>query len=78
MTEIGVVFTSLYNDDPTNSVGYLIEHLEARAVDQMGKIVNMGEPGELQIRGFSVITEYYQDETKTKETIVNGGWFRTG
>lgn len=62
----------------TGTVGYLIDHLEARVVDRAGNLVPMGTDGELQIRSFSVMPGYYKDSVKTKESMADNRWFRTG
>lgn len=38
----------------------------------------VGEPGELLFRGPMVMTSYYQNPDATAETILPGGWVRTG
>lgn len=62
----------------TESVGHLQDHLEAKVVNEKGNIVPMGSPGELCIRGYSTMLGYYNDEAKTKEIISNDKWLRTG
>nr|XP_023023627.1 acyl-CoA synthetase family member 2, mitochondrial-like [Leptinotarsa decemlineata] len=74
-------FQSLEDDDElrsTSTVGPLQEHLEAKIIDEKGQIVPIGVPGELCIRGYSTLLEYYGDEEKTKEVKGYDGWLRTG
>ncbi|KAJ8968063.1 hypothetical protein NQ314_002502 [Rhamnusium bicolor] len=76
-----VVFQSLYDDDQrksTSTVGYIQDHIEAKVVDANDKIVPIGAPGELCLRGYSVMLGYWEDEEKTKETIGPHKWLRTG
>ncbi|XP_050318965.1 medium-chain acyl-CoA ligase ACSF2, mitochondrial-like [Bactrocera neohumeralis] len=61
-----------------NTVGHLLEHIEAKVVDAEGHIVQFGEPGELYVRGYATMLEYYDDAEKTKETIGNDKWLKTG
>uniref|UniRef100_A0A034VUP2 Medium-chain acyl-CoA ligase ACSF2, mitochondrial n=1 Tax=Bactrocera dorsalis TaxID=27457 RepID=A0A034VUP2_BACDO len=61
-----------------NTVGHLLEHIEVKVVDAEGHIVQFGEPGELYVRGYATMLEYYDDAEKTKETIGNDKWLKTG
>ncbi|XP_050504299.1 medium-chain acyl-CoA ligase ACSF2, mitochondrial-like [Diabrotica virgifera virgifera] len=77
----GSTFQSLDGDTEdkiTKTVGYLQEHLEIKIVDSEGIIVPRGVPGELCIRGYSVMTGYYGDIEKTNEAKESTGWFHTG
>ncbi|XP_044732969.1 medium-chain acyl-CoA ligase ACSF2, mitochondrial-like [Chrysoperla carnea] len=82
MTETtAVVFQSLPNESKmcaTETVGHLADHVEAKVVDENGKLVPFGKPGELHIRGNCAMLEYYDDEEKTKETKGRDGWIKTG
>ncbi|XP_053960303.1 medium-chain acyl-CoA ligase ACSF2, mitochondrial-like [Anastrepha ludens] len=61
-----------------NTVGHLQDHVEAKVIDAQGKTVSFGECGELCVRGYATMLEYYDDEAKTKETIGRDKWLRTG
>lgn len=37
-----------------------------------------GEPGEVQVRGFTVMREYFEDPEETARAITPDGWLRTG
>lgn len=37
-----------------------------------------GTPGELWIRGYSIMSGYFEDEAKTNEMITNQHWLKTG
>lgn len=82
MTETtGGTFTSLPEetlDHVTGTVGCLTDHLEAKVINKKGEIVPMGYPGELCIRGYSTMLQYYNDELNTKSTISHDKWLRTG
>lgn len=81
MTEIGGAFQALPNEDPEKSrqfVGYLQDHMEAKVVDAHEKVVPFGTTGELWLRGYSVFNGYYKDQIKTKSSITENGWLRTG
>ncbi|XP_055375599.1 medium-chain acyl-CoA ligase ACSF2, mitochondrial [Condylostylus longicornis] len=74
-------FASYGGEDETlleNTVGKIYDHLEAKVINEDGKTVNFGESGELCMRGFAIMKEYFDDEIKTKEIISNDGWLKTG
>ncbi|EDX03815.1 medium-chain acyl-CoA ligase ACSF2, mitochondrial [Drosophila simulans] len=76
-----VIFQSLPGDSSDvvlNSVGHLTDHIEAKVVDAEGRCVPFGQPGELCVRGYTTMLGYHGDEEKTKETIGNDRWLRTG
>lgn len=76
-----VSFQSLEDDDEyksTATVGYVGEHLEVKVVDEKGRIVPRGVPGELYIRGYNITNGYWQDDEGTKALIGADRWLRTG
>ena len=81
MTETSPVSFQCFVDDPIEqrvaTVGRVLPHLEAKVVDGEGAIVPVGEAGELCIRGYSVMRGYWNDEERTRESIV-GGWMHSG
>ncbi|XP_026207076.1 medium-chain acyl-CoA ligase ACSF2, mitochondrial isoform X3 [Anabas testudineus] len=63
----------------SETVGCIMDHLEAKIVNPTtGEIVPLGMTGELMIRGFCVMLEYWGDEAKTQECITREGWYKTG
>jgi len=60
-----------------STVGRVQPHLEVKVVDEAGRVVPIGDTGELWTRGYSVMRGYWGDEAKTRESIVDG-WMRTG
>jgi long-chain acyl-CoA synthetase len=50
---------------------------DIRATDEFGNLLPPSEPGELRVRGPSVMLGYYKSEALTLEAIQNE-WFRTG
>jgi long-chain acyl-CoA synthetase len=59
------------------SIGIPTSDVEARIVDDAGKEVAAGEPGELLLRGPQIMSGYWRREAETKEAVVNG-WLLTG
>lgn len=82
MTETSCVgFGSVDNEDESctyETVGHLADHAEAKIIDSNGDIVPMGEAGELCLRGYFTMMGYCGDSEKTKETLGDDGWLRTG
>jgi fatty-acyl-CoA synthase len=62
----------------TRSVGCVHPHVEVRVVDAAGGVVERGQEGELQTKGYSVMLGYWGDEKKTRECISSDGWMATG
>jgi fatty-acyl-CoA synthase len=83
MTETSPVSTQTAADDDierrTATVGRVHPHVEIRIADpDTGEILERGEPGEFQTRGYSVMLGYWDDEARTAEAIDADGWMRTG
>ena len=60
------------------SVGRVHPHVEVRIVDDHDRPVPVGEQGELQTRGYSVMQGYWDEPAKTAEVLRDDGWMRTG
>jgi fatty-acyl-CoA synthase len=78
----GFVSQTFLDDDPedkASTVGRLLPQIEGRVVDpEHGRPVAVGEPGELQIRGFNVMAGYFEDPEASAQTVDPDGWLRTG
>ncbi|PKL92042.1 MAG: long-chain fatty acid--CoA ligase [Candidatus Goldiibacteriota bacterium HGW-Goldbacteria-1] len=74
MTECGpLVSYANWKDHKKGSVGKLINYLQARIDSPDPAKV----PGEILLKGESVMKEYYKNPTATRDTIVDG-WLKTG
>ena len=82
MTETSPVSFQSGTDDAlerrVSTVGRVQPHCEVKIVDNEGRIVPRGTPGELCTRGYSVMLGYWGDETRTAEAIDKAGWMHTG
>ncbi|WP_428415757.1 AMP-binding protein [Methylibium sp.] len=82
MTETSPVSFQSATDDPlerrVSTVGRIQPHCEVKLVDEAGRVVPRGEPGELCTRGYSVMLGYWDDAAKTREAIDAAGWMHTG
>ncbi|MGW0474975.1 FadD3 family acyl-CoA ligase [Streptomyces coeruleorubidus] len=77
----GVVTMCRRGDDPTviaSTSGRAIPGTEVRVVNPRGEPLEPGTPGEVLVRGFNVMTGYYEDEAATAEVLSEDGWLRTG
>ena len=61
-----------------NTAGRAMPGVELRCVDQDQQDVPLGEAGELLVRGYNVMSGYYDDAEATAATIDSDGWLRTG
>ena len=56
----------------------MLGHLEVRIADEKGNVVEEGEIGEVNVRGYTVFPGYVKDPEKTAENFHPDGWWRTG
>ncbi|MEQ8194646.1 MAG: AMP-binding protein [Rhodospirillales bacterium] len=82
MTETGPLsFQTLVNDPVerrVTTVGRVLPHTEVKIVDENGRIVPPGTPGELLTRGYCVMPGYWNDPEKTAKAINEAGWIYSG
>ncbi|HET6663843.1 MAG TPA: FadD3 family acyl-CoA ligase [Acidimicrobiales bacterium] len=77
----GVVTMCRHTDDPetiANTAGRPLPDVEVRTVDEAGKDVPPGQPGEVLVRGYNVMAGYIGDPEATAATIDADGWLHTG
>ncbi len=82
MTETSPVSTQTAVDDPldkrTGTVGRVHPHLEVKIVDEEGRIVPRGTPGELCTRGYSVMLGYWNDAQSSALAVDPARFMHTG
>ncbi len=82
MTETSPVSFQSGTDEPlerrVSTVGRIHPHIEVKIVDDAGRIVPRGTPGELCTRGYSVMRGYWDDPERTAEAIDPARWMHTG
>ena len=61
-----------------STVGRVHPHVEVKIIDAAGRIVPIGEQGELCTRGYSVMRGYYEEPERTQEAIDEAGWMHSG
>ncbi len=81
----GIVTMCRRGDDPAviaSTSGRAIPGVEVRVVDAGGRTAAPGVPGEVMVRGFTVMRGYYDDgaeaESATAKVLGADGWLRTG
>ncbi|BCW90506.1 Long-chain-fatty-acid--CoA ligase [Alphaproteobacteria bacterium SO-S41] len=80
MTETCGIITSISGDffvDKPDSCGRAMPTFETKVIDDEGNTLPDGQPGELVVRGASVIKGYLNRPDATADTI-RDGWLRTG
>ncbi|MCJ7815581.1 MAG: AMP-binding protein, partial [Xanthomonadales bacterium] len=81
-TECSPVNHMTLADDPiekrVDSVGRAGPHLEVKIVDEGGKIVPVGNRGDICTRGYAVMKGYWNDPARTAETVDPDGWLHSG
>jgi malonyl-CoA/methylmalonyl-CoA synthetase len=78
MTEVGMALSNpLHGERRPGYVGSPLPGVSVRLVNDEDQPVPAGEPGEVQLRGAGVFSEYWRRPESTQEAFVDG-WFRTG
>ncbi|ORY06908.1 hypothetical protein BCR34DRAFT_543052 [Clohesyomyces aquaticus] len=80
MTEVtcGAIHVPGGTVDDSGSVGQLDPNCECMLLDDDGKEVAHGQPGELHVRGPNICLGYWRNPHATKESLSPDGWLKTG
>ncbi len=82
MTEACGIATTCRRDDSAETIagtsGRPYPGVEVKVVGQDGRSLPAGEAGEVVVRGYNVMSGYFEDPEKTAETIDSDGWLHTG
>ncbi len=81
LTEAGTVSSTSPGDDAeaiATTVGRPRPGFELRITDDGGAVVAEGQPGEVVLRGASVMAGYLDDPAATTAALSADGWLRTG
>ncbi len=60
-----------------DSIGPAVPDVQARIVDEQGRVLTPGEKGEILFKGPNVMKGYYKRKEETRE-IIKDGWLYTG
>lgn len=79
MTETAPTLTTnrMVSEPRAGSVGKALPGVELKLIDEEGDPVELGDPGEIVVRGPNVFKGYWNREEETARSFING-WFRTG
>ncbi|CAD5226925.1 unnamed protein product [Bursaphelenchus xylophilus] len=78
-TEVSPAAFMTIPNDQYDTVGNVLDHIEAKVIDAEGRKAIRGEIGELCIRGYSVMSGYWSEEQNEKNRGVEPDrWYRTG
>ncbi len=82
MTETAPISFQSSIEDPLArriaTVGRVQPHFEAKLIDREGRIVPVGQTGEICTRGYGVMRGYWKDPVRTAEAVDVSGWMHTG
>lgn len=77
-TSPAAVINPLPSTTFSGAIGLPISSTEVRICADNGDDLELGEIGEICIRGPQVMEGYWQNEEETDRAMLPGGWFRTG
>jgi acyl-CoA synthetase (AMP-forming)/AMP-acid ligase II len=82
LTETHGISTMCRHDDDDETIAFTagrpIPGMELRIVDDKGRDLAVGQPGEVLLRGYNLMTGYYDEPEATATTISPDGWLATG
>jgi len=82
LTEATSLVTTTVADDDfehlTGTAGRPAWDVEVRIVDDAGADLPLGQPGEILVRGFNVMSGYWDEPERTAEAVDADGWLHTG
>jgi acyl-CoA synthetase (AMP-forming)/AMP-acid ligase II len=82
LTEATGIATMCRHDDDAETIattsGRAIPGVEVRIVDDENGEVPRGEAGEVVVRGYNVMSGYFEEPDQTAATIDGDGWLHTG
>ncbi len=77
----GIATMCRHDDDPetiATTSGRAVPGVEVWVVDDDGRELPRGEPGEVVVRGYNVMKGYFDEPEQTAEAIDADGWLHTG
>lgn len=77
----GIATMCRHDDDPeiiANTAGRAIPDVQVVVVDEDGKVLPSGTPGEVLIRGYVVMKGFFRNPEATAEAVDADGWLHSG
>ncbi|MGW8374444.1 FadD3 family acyl-CoA ligase [Streptomyces sp. ODS28] len=82
LTEASGTVTMCRRGDPAEVIagtaGRAIPGTEVKVVSSAGASLPPGEPGEVLVRGYHVMSGYFEEPEETARAVTEDGWLRTG
>jgi malonyl-CoA/methylmalonyl-CoA synthetase len=79
MTELGMAISNPYiGERRAGHIGQPLPGVTVRLVGEQNIEVEIGQVGEIQVKGANVFKEYWKKESATTDTFTEDGWFKTG
>jgi malonyl-CoA/methylmalonyl-CoA synthetase len=79
MTELGMAISNPYTGErKAGFVGKPLPGVDVKLVDERYDEVELGQPGEIIVKGNNVFKEYWKNTQATNESFTEDGWFKTG
>jgi HIP---CoA ligase len=82
LTETTGTVSMCRHDDPAETVattvGRPLPGVEVQIVDDEGSVLGTDQEGEILVRGFNIMKEYFHDPEATRLAVDSEGWLRTG
>ncbi|MFI9049342.1 FadD3 family acyl-CoA ligase [Streptomyces sp. NPDC053427] len=82
LSESSGIVTMCRRGDPPEVIaatsGRAIPGTEVRVADAAGRPTSPGDPGEVLVRGYTVMSGYFEDPVGTARALTSDGWLRTG
>ncbi len=79
MTELGMAISNPYTGErKAGFVGKPLPGVDVKLVDELYDEVELGQPGEIIVKGNNVFKEYWKNKQATNESFTEDGWFKTG
>jgi acyl-CoA synthetase (AMP-forming)/AMP-acid ligase II len=82
LTEATGIATMCRHDDDAETIattsGRAIPDVEVQVVDDDGNEVPRGDAGEIVVRGYNVMSSYFEEPDETAATVDDQGWLHTG
>jgi long-chain acyl-CoA synthetase len=77
-TASGVTCNPTDSETYTGTIGLPMPNVDIRILDDAGKDVPLGQPGEIAISGPQVMSGYWQSPTETAHAMTPDGFFKSG
>jgi len=79
MSEAGMITSNPYaGERRAGTVGKPLDGVSVRVVDESGRALLRGQPGEIEIRGPNVFAGYFRMAEQTRREFTGDGYFKTG